>query len=154
VDALHSFSDRLGRWLGVVLIFLLATLILLATVETLAWAAFDLSWAASVEIQELLMVWLALLSGAWAVKEKLHLAVDLLVKRLPGPVQRGAARLAPAAVALFGVLLAIYGVQLMQAVSNTLPATGLPAAAGYLPTVAAGVLVAFFAVEQLFEGPR
>ncbi len=104
VRPLHTFSDPLGRLLGGVLIALLGFLVLLATAETVVWAAFDLSWAASVEIQELLMVWFALLSGAWAVKEKLHLAVDLLVQRLPPPLRTAVARFAPAMVALLSLI--------------------------------------------------
>jgi TRAP-type C4-dicarboxylate transport system permease small subunit len=151
VRPLHTFSDPLGRLLGGVLIALLGFLVLLATAETVVWAAFDLSWAASAEIQELLMVWFALLSGAWAVKEKLHLAVDLLVQRLPPPLRAAVARFAPAMVALFGILLAYHGLRLTTAVTNTLPATGLPAAVGYVPTVVAGVLIALFATEQALE---
>ena len=41
---------------------------------------------------------------------------------------------------------------LVRTVTNTLPATGLPASAQYFPTVVCGALIAVFALAELIYG--
>ena len=55
-------------------------------------------------------------------------------------------------MALFGGLLAVYGTRLTLAVTNTLPATGLPASVQYFPAAVCGVLMVFFAVSEMIFG--
>ena len=135
----------LRRGLGVGLAVLLAGLVVLAAADTLSWLVLRRSSAAAREVEEVLLVWLALLSGAWGVGERLHLAVTLVSDRLPAGWRQATAVVARSAVVATGVLLAVYGARLGAAVGNVLPVTGLPAALGYWPAAVAGALIALFA---------
>jgi len=144
---MSTVSDWLARAIGGLLVAVLATLVLLSTGETVAWT-FAVSDARIVEVQAVLMIWFGLLGAAYGVKKRLHLGLDLAVRRLPVRARAAALRASSALVAVFGVLVAVYGGQLTRTVTNTLSATGLPAAVEYLPLVAGGLLMAFFALED------
>ncbi len=149
--AFQRLADRLAVLLAVVLAVLLAFLVLLATAETVAWALFERSAAATEEIAGILEVWLALLGAALLVRQGLHLKLEAATDGLAAPKRRALDRLAALLVALFGALLARYGFELAASVTNTLPATGWRASAQYFPAGVAGVLIAFFAVAELFR---
>ena len=145
----EALSARLGRALAGAVAALLALLVALATLETGAWVLAERSWPQIAEIQGLLLVWLTFLTAAWGVASGLHLGMELLVKRLPGPARRATERLVGVLVALFGLLCAWYGARLALTVVNTLPATGWSAAWQYVPAAVGGVLIALFAALRL-----
>lgn len=127
---------------------LLALLVLLAGVETVAWAFFEISWAAASEVQGLLMICFGLLSAALGIRQGLHLGVEALTRGLPAGLRLSLDRLAALLVALFGAFSSYYGLRLAQTVTNTLPGTGWPASLQYLPAAVAGVLMVLFALER------
>ncbi len=144
----RRLSSRLSAWLAGALVALLAALVVIATLDLATWLLLDRSWAEVEEIQGILMVWFGLLGAAYALAEGLHLAVDVVVGRLPAALRRWVARGASAAVAAFGVLTAVYATRLASSVTNTLPATGWSASLEYLPAVVAGALIAVIGCEQ------
>lgn len=151
---MDSLANFLAVGLRRVLATLLAVLVLVAALETGAWAFFEISWPAATEIQGLLLAAFALLAAAYGVHCRFHLGVDALTSRLPATARRLVARLVALGVVVLGGLLAYYGWALVRQVSNTLPATGWPAAVGYLPAVLGGLGIAFFGlVEALRPGP-
>lgn len=143
---------HLGRAVGAALAVLLALLVLLAAVETAAWSLFEVSWPEVPEVSGVLLIWFGLLGAAYGIRQRVHLGVDVLTKRLPPAARAVLGRLAAALVAAFGVLLAVYGAKLAASVTNTLPATGLGASVQYFPAVAGGVLIAVFAAEEAIRG--
>ncbi len=147
VVSLHLF-----RATGAALAAILALLVLLAALETAAWALFEVSWAQTSEISGVLLIWFGLLGAAYGVRARVHLGVEALSRRLPPRLAAVLGRLAAALVAVFGVLLAVYGAKLAASVTNTLPATGLSASVQYFPAVVCGALIAFFALEQAIYG--
>ena len=149
---MRRLIDSLARAVGVVLAALLAALVAIATAETAAWTLFEVSWAAASEVEGILLVWFGLLGAAWGIHERIHLGVEVLTRRLPARAQAVLARVAAALVAAFGALLAGYGFVLTRSVTNTLPATGLPASAQYFPTIVCGALMAIFALAELISG--
>ncbi len=149
---MRRLSQLLARVVGAVLAALLAVLVLLAAAETLAWTLFAASWAAAPEIEGILLIWTGLLGAAWGVHQRIHLGVEILTRRAPRRLRALLARATAALVALFGGLLAVHGAELAGAVTNTLPATGLEASVQYVPAAVCGVLMAFFALEELIYG--
>ncbi len=143
---------HLGRAVGAALAVLLALLVLLAAIETAAWSLFEVSWPEVPEVSGVLLIWFGLLGAAYGIRQRVHLGVDVLTRRLPPAVRSALGRLAAALVAAFGVLLAVYGARLAATVTNTLPATGLSASVQYFPAVAGGVLIAVFAAEEAIRG--
>ena len=150
---MRHLTSSLAHALGVFLALLLATLVLIATGETLAWTFFEVSWAAASEIEGILLIWFGLLSAAWGIHLRIHLGVEVLTRRLPDRAKAVLGRIASALVALFGGLLAVYGAKLAATVSNTLPATGLPASVQYFPAAVCGILMAIFGLEEMILGP-
>ena len=108
--------------------------------------------AALEELQGILVVWLAMLAAAYCLAEGLHLAVEVVARRLPAWSQPVVARLPGAACALFGLLLAAFGAQLVAAVDNTLPGTGWSASLHYQPALVAGLLIAGVGWRQALTG--
>lgn len=151
----HILSGALTLSVGLrrFLALLLGVLVMLSAVETAAWALFEISWAASTEIQGMLLATFSLLAAAYGVERGFHLGVDWWVRRLPTVsrlwVERGVALW----TAGLGGLLAFYGWGLVRQVSNTLPATGWPASVGYLPAVAGGLGMVLFGLLRLVQ-PR
>lgn len=147
-------TDSLARALGVLLALILATLVAIATAETVAWTFFEVSWAAAAEIEGLLLIWFGLVGAAWGIHHRIHIGVELVVRRLPAAARALLSRVAAALVAIFGGLLGFHGAKLAGQVSNTLPATGLPASVQYFPAAAAGLLIVVFALEELILGAQ
>ncbi len=145
---MESLANFLAAGLRRVLATLLAVLVIVSALETGAWAFFEISWPAATEIQGLLLATFALLAAAYGVFCRFHLGVDALVTRLPPTARRLVARCVALGVVLLGLLLAFYGWALVRQVSNTLPATGWPAAVGYLPAVLGGLGIAFFGLIE------
>ncbi len=149
---MRTVSDHLFRATGAALAVILALLVLLAAVETAAWALFEVSWAETSEISGVLLIWFGLLGAAYGVHARVHLGVELLTRRLPPRHQSVLGRLAAVLVAVFGALLAVYGAKLTMSVGNTLPATGLGASVQYFPAIVGGILIAFFAACEAIQG--
>ncbi len=149
---MRTLSLHLSRAVGAALAVILALLVLLAVVETAAWALFEVSWAETSEISGVLLIWFGLLGAAYGIRARVHLGVELLTRRLPPRFQSVLSRAAAVLVAVFGALLAVYGAKLTASVTNTLPATGLRASVQYFPTVVCGALMVFFAVEEAIHG--
>ena len=149
---MRTFSLHLFHAAGATLAVILALLVLLAAVETAAWALFEISWPETSEISGVLLIWFGLLGAAYGIRARVHLGVEILTRRLPLRPREALGRVASALVAAFGALLAIYGAKLAMSVTNTLPATGMSASVQYFPAVVCGVLMAFFAAEEAFFG--
>lgn len=149
---MQALASSVARMIGALLALILGVLVVLAAAETLAWAAFEISWAAAAEIQSLLLVWLGLLGAAYGIHHRIHLGVEVVTRQLPPRWQAVSGRLAALLVATFGALLAFHGSQLVARVTNTLPATGLSSAVQYLPTVVCGGLMVFFATVEAIGG--
>ena len=141
-------SNRLARALEAVCACLLGLLLLNAAFELFAWMLWHESCGAIEEIQGVLVVWLGLLSAAYCLAEGLHLAVDLIARRLPASWQGALQRTPGVANAAFGALLALYGLRLVRAVENTLPGTGWSASILYQPAIVAGALIAWIGLTQ------
>lgn len=146
----HAGSKGAVRVLEAVCSALLVLLTANAAFELFIWLAWHKSFAALEEIQGVLVVWLGLLTAAYCLAEGLHLAVDLIVRRLPRWSRPVVTRIPGIANATFGALLAIFGTRLVLAIENTLPGTGWSAAIQYQPAVVGGALIAWFGLREVF----
>ena len=97
----------------------------------------------------LLMVWFGFISIAYGVKQKLHLSVELIYNFLPATLQRIFSKVTMAIVSILGILMAVYGVLLMQStMNNVMAATRWPSATLYAVIPVSGILIAYFAFAQ------
>lgn len=140
---------RVGRWLDQAL----DTLCVLACVALVgvSFAAVifryvlndSLVW--SEELARYLFIWIVFLGGAIGVRERSHIAVDVLRVR-PGSRSRLALeRLAQAATLAFAALLVVPGWRFVQVgMSNYSPALEIPMGLVYLaPVVGGGLIVVY-----------
>ncbi|TWH19920.1 TRAP transporter small permease [Prauserella rugosa] len=110
---------------------------------------FTPGWASEVAL--LLLCWLALLATAKGVRERSHIAVGLVVDRMPTRLRSAVARLAPLLMAVFGGYLLVKGGEFTYLMTgSTLPGTGLPTAVQYGALPVAGALILVYSVLQLF----
>ncbi|WP_245788616.1 TRAP transporter small permease [Amycolatopsis marina] len=106
-------------------------------------------WASETAL--LLLGWVAFLGIAKGIREHSHIALGMLVDRLPRPLRLVTLRLAPLLMAVFGVYLIVQGGEFTQLMmSSTLPATGLPTSVQYAAMPVAGVLILLYSALQLF----
>ena len=138
--------------LGAICSSLLGLLVLIASFELFAWLLWHKSYAAIEEVQGVLMVWLGLLAAAYCLGEGLHLAVEVIARRIDRRLSKRwqhAMRSIPGlATAVFGALLAFFGARLLTVIDNTLPGTGWSASILYQPAIVAGLAIAWIGTRQ------
>jgi TRAP-type transport system small permease protein len=95
------------------------------------------------EASRFVMVWLACLGWILAGRKRAHIRVRFFLDRIPEPVHGWLEAAMQAAVCLFGMLTAWYGVELVHR-NREIEATTLPLAMAwmYVPVVLAGVATA------------
>lgn len=142
--------DRISDWL-----VKLAAVGLIAMTGIIAWQVFGRfilntspSWTEQAAL--LLMIWYVFLAAAAGVWERFHIRIELLEQRL-SPRRVHALRIAiHTIVALFGLVLLVYGAQLVWLVrDHVVPSLGLSRGIAYLPIPFAGLLIAVFSLVRI-----
>ncbi|MHA7819856.1 MAG: TRAP transporter small permease [Erythrobacter sp.] len=97
-----------------------------------------------------LMIWYVFLAAAAGVWERFHIRIEILEGRLePASVRR--LRIAiHAVIAIFGLVLLVYGAQLTWLVrDHVIPSLGISRAFAYLPIPFAGLLATIFSIGRI-----
>lgn len=111
------------------------------------------SWAEQAAL--LLMIWYVMFAAAAGVREGFHIRISVFVGSLPQGWQRVVNFIAHATVGLFGIAMAYWGVDLVRETwQHVIPTLGLSRGVAYIPIPAAGVLIAFFALEHIVADIR
>lgn len=109
------------------------------------------------ELARYLLIWLGLLGAAYAVGQRMHLAIDLLPRALDGrPRARAALGLVlQGSVLFFAVAVMLVGggnlVRLVTLLEQTSAALGVPVGAVYSVLPVAGAAIAFYALVEMAE---
>jgi len=102
--------------------------------------------------------WVALLGAAWVLREGAHPGLDLVYRQLGPRLQRGADVMGAALIALFAMVVFVYGgvrlVQMTQELDQRTAALGWPMAVVYSVVPVAGGLLTLFALEALLGALR
>lgn len=107
------------------------------------------AWTEPLSIQ--LMGWFILLGSAVGIRENYHLGFDVLRYMVPRPVARVMAIISMLVVLAFGAAMAVYSLDLVIGTwTATLPVLGWPGGTDFMPITFGGVLIVFFALEQLY----
>ncbi|MEM1057055.1 MAG: TRAP transporter small permease [Bacteroidota bacterium] len=107
------------------------------------------------EVARFLLIWLGLLGSAYAVGQRLHLAIDLLPRALDDrPKARAALGLVlQGNVLFFAVAVMLVGggnlVRLVMLLDQTSAALGMPIGAVYSVLPVAGAAIAFYALVEI-----
>lgn len=148
-----ALIDRLSRALSKV-VLLLSSLGLVALVCLLGWQVFaryvlgsSPPWSEQAAL--VVMIGFIALAASAGIREGFHIGMTMAVDALSENGQKIATALSYGVVAGFGILLGIYGGELVsQTWQHKIPSLGLPRGAAYLPLAISGWLMAFFALEQ------
>ena len=106
----------------------------------------------SEEVARLLMVWMAFVSIPIGIQKGLHVCIELFYNKLPSFIQKPLVKINHTVLSLCGVVMIIYGMQLILSTStSTLSATQWPASTLYLMIPVAGLFVTYFSLIALFQ---
>ena len=106
------------------------------------------------EVSLILMVWLAMVGSALAVRTAEHLAMDVLHRQVAPALRAPLIRLVWLLAAAFGAYLVWYGWELsMRTMLQTFSATKLPIGWMYLGIPVGGVLMFLFSVKNVIFPP-
>jgi len=109
---------------------------------------FSLTWAEPMAIQ--LMAWFIFLGAAVGVRENFHLGLDLLRHVAPVKANQIMDAISMVVIALFGLVISWYGLQLcIRTWDTTISGLGISGAWDFVPLVFAGLLLTVFAIERL-----
>ena len=101
-----------------------------------------LSW--SEELARFLLMWLSMLSAAYAFKTGAHFALRILVMQLPEAIRRAVSLLVHVVVALFFAILLYYSVVFVAGVSgHRAPALQIPMELPYASVVVGTALILY-----------
>lgn len=129
----------------------LAAMTLIVTVQVFTRKLFDFVFFWSEEITLLLLVWFGFMGIAVGFREKLHLAMDAVAKRVPPVMDKLLDRVISASIFAFGLYLVKYGwdfTRLMHA--NKLPATEWPVSVMYVVMPLTGLMICTYAFLQFW----
>jgi TRAP-type C4-dicarboxylate transport system permease small subunit len=104
------------------------------------------------ELARYLLIWIGLVGAAYAAGRQLHLAIDLLPRRLDGAPARKLGVFIRLSMAAFGAVLFAGGLQLVRltlSLGQTSAALGIPIGWVYLALPISGALIVWFSVRDL-----
>ena len=108
------------------------------------------SWTEQASL--VLMIWYVMFAAAAGVYEGFHIRIALIEERF-GERARGLRRVVAAIVALMGLVLLVYGLQLCwQVRGNVIPSLGISRAVAYVPLPVSGLLMTMFALGRMISG--
>ena len=111
------------------------------------------AWAEQAAL--LLMIWYVFIAAAAGVREGFHIRIAVFADNLPSVVRRPVLVLAHLVVVVFGIAMAIFGVELVRETwQHVIPTLGISRGYAYLPIALSGVLMTGFAIEQLIAELR
>jgi len=108
------------------------------------------------EVARLLLIWLGLLGGVYAYRERAHLGLDLL-RQSVGPVgQRRVDAITDLCCGAFALTVLVIGggslVQLTWELKQTTAALGIPMAWVYTALPISGAMIVYYSMASLFTG--
>ena len=106
----------------------------------------------SEEVAILFSTWFIFIAMGLGVKQRLHIALHIIPRRLlPKVVDSVFDRLDAVVALAVGFVMLVFGLKLVKFTSSSImPATGWPASTQYLQLVVSGVLIIYEAVMKVF----
>lgn len=133
----------------------------IAAVATVVWQVIgryvlESPSSATEEVARFLLIWLGMVSMAYAFARRMHVGVDLISARLSPRSRVTAARAIWLACVAFALVVMVYGGGLLVKITATLGQTsaalGLPMWSVYTIMPISGLVIAYFAISFLIEG--
>jgi TRAP-type C4-dicarboxylate transport system permease small subunit len=149
-DVAPAFLDRLAAWTLRVAGIALIGMVLVESWQVFARYVLNDSPGWTEPVALLLLNVAMSLGAAAAVRSRAHFAFPIAVQACPPPLRRVLEILGDLVVAGIGLVLAIWGAQLLvDGWSVRMAGAALPQSAVFLPMAIAGVLMALFSLAAL-----
>ena len=107
------------------------------------------------EVARMLLIWVGLLGGVYAYREKAHLGLDLLYQKVGAAGKRRLDIITDISCGLFALAVLVVGggslVQLTWELRQTTAALGIPMAWVYAVLPLSGFLIVFYSVASLLQ---
>ncbi|CAM4388987.1 TRAP transporter small permease [Paenibacillus tarimensis] len=127
-----------------------ALMTIIVTVQVITRKVFNFVFFWSEEITLLLLIWFSFLGIAIGFREKLHLAMDAVAKRLPAGLNKALDYIIGSATLLFGGYLILYGWEFTVLMhNNTMTATDWPSSVMYIIMPVTGLMICVYTILQL-----
>ncbi|MGJ9385807.1 TRAP transporter small permease [Salipaludibacillus sp. CF4.18] len=147
---IKKIALSLDRLLEIFALMTLSIMVIIVTVQVFTRTIGNFVYFWSEEVTLLLLVWTAFLGIAIGFREKLHLSMDSVTRRISQSAQKKVSKVITITVFIFGLYLVIYGWQYTELMhANTLAATGLPRSVQYVIVPITGVLVCIYSFLQI-----
>ncbi|GAE91859.1 hypothetical protein JCM21714_825 [Gracilibacillus boraciitolerans JCM 21714] len=131
---------------------MLAVMVVVIVVQVFSRQLFSYTPSWSEELSRVLLVWISFLGVAYGVKEKLHIALGLVVNKFPKSVQHVFDIFSKLLLVGFGIMMVYYGYQFTVLMGgSTMPGTGLKSSCLYACIPIGGVFLILYGVELLFQ---
>ena len=133
--------------LEIALVFLLVAMTLTVFSQVIARYIFEapLSW--SEELARFILIWLSMLSAAYAFKTKSHFALTILVSKLPDKHQKITSFCVHIIVAIFFLLICYYSIIFVNSVNgHVAPALQISMQIPYSSIIVASGLISIFSL--------
>lgn len=107
------------------------------------------------EVARMLLIWVGLLGGVYAYREKAHLGLDLLYQKVGATGKRRLDMITDVSCGLFALGVLVIGggslVQLTWELKQTTAALGIPMAWVYAVLPLSGVLIVYYSIASLLH---
>ncbi|MEX0773602.1 MAG: TRAP transporter small permease [Balneolales bacterium] len=107
------------------------------------------------ELSRYLLVWLGLLAASYAYRQRMHLALDLLVVKLQGKNKKALNIFIHSLIGIFSVSVLLYGglrlVYLTYILDQHSPALGVSMSIIYLAIPISGIAILCYAIDFIFQ---
>ena len=151
---MNKLIQVIDKTLAFSLIFLMAAIVVSVLWQVLSRYLLQSPSSGSEEIARFLLIWISLFGAAYSYRIKLHLGLDIVVKRMPPTRQVLATIFCHLAVLVFSILVLILGgYNLVSLTFNPIqisPALGLHIGYVYMALPLTGVLISLYAVNDLY----
>lgn len=151
---MNRIIQMIDKALGFSLIFLMTAIVLSVLWQVLSRYLLQSPSSGSEEIARFLLIWISLFGAAYSYRIKLHLGLDIVVKRMPPTKQVLATIFCYLAVLLFSILVLILGgYYLVNLTFNPIqisPALGLHIGYIYMALPLTGILISIYAMNDLY----
>lgn len=152
MKTLKFLKTSVDRLLLVTALTMLLAMVITIIVQVFSRQVFSYTPSWSEEISKILFVWVSFLGIAYGFKARLHIALGLLVNKMPEKVQHIFDYFAKALIVAFGLIMIYYGWQFTTLMGNSnMPGTGWPSSVLYAAIPISGVFVTFYGLELFFQ---
>jgi TRAP-type C4-dicarboxylate transport system permease small subunit len=153
-NLLDRMADGLSHFMMIVCVFIFAVMVFSVAYGVLGrYISFIYNPRWTQELAILCMVWLCFLGSGYAIREGLHVRMELINYIVPKKVASALHFLSYVVLLIVNILWIVYGVQTAALTAHAvMPATGWPMPIQYLSLVVGGFYGAAMSLYRLLKG--